>query len=88
MRVLSLTILILAMCSTFAGFVPCLGWLNWLAVPLSALAALLGALGLLIDRDPDTDRVRDPNTYVAALIGGVVLAGVGAIRCFLGGGVV
>lgn len=86
MRVLTLSALLAAIVTTLVAFVPCLGLLNLLAVPLSIGAALLGTLGLWIDRDPVTDRARDPNTYVAALLSGIGLALVGMVRCWIGGG--
>lgn len=86
MRVLTLCALLVALVATLVAILPCLGVLNLVAVPLSIGAALLGTLGLLIDRDPATDQVREPNAYLAALLGGIVLALLGILRCFLGGG--
>ncbi len=86
MRVLTLSMLIAAVLLSGVALVPCLKNLNWLAIPFSAATALLGALGLVIDRDPTTQHVRDPNTYIAALVAGIALAGWGVVSCFLGGG--
>ena len=86
MRVLTLSALLAALATTLSALVPCLGPLNKIAVPLSLGAAALGVLGLVVDRDPETEHVRDPNTYLAALIGGIALAVVGIVRCSMGGG--
>jgi hypothetical protein len=48
------------------------------------MCAILGLVGTASKDTPETDK----GVYLAALILGVCLIGVGAIRCFLGGGVV
>ena len=85
MRVLTLSALLAALATTLAALVPCLGPLNKIAVPLSFGAAAFGVLGLLVDRDPETERVRDPNTYLAALLVGIALVVFGIVRCSMGG---
>jgi len=72
----------LAIITGFVGFFPCVGWLNWFAVPLAGISALLGAIGLFSDREGEETQ----GTYFAALVAGTVMGGIFAFRCFLGGG--
>ncbi len=72
----------LAVITGFVGFFPCVGWLNWFAVPLAGISALLGVIGLFSDRDGEETQ----GTYFAALVAGTVMGGIFAFRCFLGGG--
>lgn len=72
----------LAIITGFVGFFPCVGWLNWFAVPLAGISALLGVIGLFSDREGEETQ----GTYFAALVAGTVMGGIFAFRCFLGGG--
>lgn len=80
-----LVLLIVLAVVVSAGFVPCLGWLNWIGTPLAFLVTLLGLIGLVSDRDPE-GHPRGLPLYLTAMLGGVVLGGLGAMRCLLGGG--
>ncbi len=88
MKTATLVVLVLGVLLVLGGLVPCLGWMNWLGVPLAAAAALLGIIGLATDRDPETRQVRSQALYICALVFGLTLATVGALRCGAGGGVV
>jgi hypothetical protein len=70
------------------GLIPCLGWVNWTSVPLSALTAFAGLIGLFSDRDPVTLRMRGVPAHVLAIAFGSLLTLVGAVRCALGLGVI
>ena len=83
MKTLTGVCLAFAITTGFVGFFPCAGWMNWFSVPLSGLAAVLGVVGLLTDKEAKDDQ----GIYFAALIVGTVLGGVFALRCFLGGGI-
>jgi len=72
----------LAIITGFVGFFPCVGWLNWFAVPLAGISALLGVIGLFSDREGEETQ----GTYFSALVAGTVMGGIFAFRCFLGGG--
>ena len=72
----------LAIITGLVGFFPCVGWLNWFAVPLAGISALLGVIGLFSDREGEETQ----GTYFAALVAGTVMGGIFAFRCFLGGG--
>ena len=67
---------------------PCLGWINWFAVPLSVTTVVLAIAGLATDKDPDTGLNRAQNLFLIALIVGGLLVGLGVARCLLGGGLV
>lgn len=84
MRTATIVFLILSASFTLMGLIPCLGFLNWLGIPCSAACALLGLIGTTSKETPEKDK----QVHLAALIIGVCLIGIGAIRCLLGGGVV
>lgn len=44
MKQASLVIGIIAIVGMFIGFIPCLGWFNWLNLPLAVVGIILGAL--------------------------------------------
>lgn len=83
MKTLTGVCLAFAIITGFVGFFPCAGWLNWFAVPLSGLAAVLGVIGLFTDREGEETQ----GVYFASLVVGTVLGIVFAARCFLGGGI-
>lgn len=80
--------LILAILGVAFAFVPCLGWMNWIAVPFCLVPMILGTIGLITDKDPNTGRNPNTSLYIACVIVPVLLGGGGALRCLLGGGVV
>lgn len=88
MRTITSTLLVLALVATVAGFFPCLGWMNWAGVPLCLVTAVLGTVGLMADRENgDQPGGSHQSTYLAALILGVLMGILGAVRCMLGGGI-
>ena len=88
MSTASLVLFILSAILTLCGLPCCLGCLNWIAVPLSLMTAVVGLVGLITDRDPVTKRSRDVGIHLLALIGGLVLVMIGSFRCCVGGGLV
>ena len=74
MAVVSLVLVFFSFWFVGAGLVPCFGWINWVAVPLSLLTAMSGMIGLFTDRDPDTLRMRGVAAHALALILGSILA--------------
>lgn len=88
MSTASLVLLLVSGFLTVCGLPCCLGCLQWFAVPLSLVTALIGLVGVLTDKDPITKQPRGLPIHLAALIGGIVLVVVGSIRCCVGGGIV
>lgn len=71
MNVVSTFIGLIALILALVGFIPLLGWLNWLVIP--------GAIvGLVVGLMSDKDTGRNINLVVLALA---------AIRLFIGGGI-
>ncbi len=81
MQVLSLIWGILAVIGMLVGFFPCLGALNWLNIPFSALGLIVSVIVLATTQAENK----------GASIGGVVCCSIatffGLIRLALGGGV-
>lgn len=84
MRIATIIFIVLSCTLTLAGLFPCLGFINWIGIPCSGICALLGLIGTVSKDTPEADK----GTHLVGLILGVSLIAVGAIRCFLGGGVV
>ena len=71
MNVISVIIGVVALVIALVGFIPLLGWLNWLAIPLAVVGLIVGFF--------DT-RTSGRNLNVVVIIFGIV-------RLFLGGGI-
>lgn len=85
MRSTILTLLIVASFLTAVGFLPCLGWINWIGIPVSMSSMVLSIVALSESRGtPDAPRPTD--FYVGALTGSVLLLAFGSMRWVLGGG--
>lgn len=69
------------------GLIPCLGWVNWIAIPLSSLTVTSGLVGLFTDRDPQTQRARGVLPHAFAIAMGSLLTLVSVLRCALGFGI-
>jgi hypothetical protein len=87
MAVSSLTLLMLSGFLTLFGLVPCLGWLNWFAIPLSFVTVVIGVVGLATDRDPQTGAARGRGAHLLAVVLGILLVCVGSLRWMLGAGI-
>jgi hypothetical protein len=72
----------------FIGLIPCLGWVNWFAIPLSALCVTAGLVGLFTDREPETNRMRGVLAHALAVGFGGLLVLVAVIRCAIGLGTI
>jgi hypothetical protein len=71
MNVISIIIGVVALAIALVGFIPLLGWLNWLAIPIAVVGLIVGMF----------DASRSGRNFNA-----IVLA-FSAIRLFLGGGI-
>lgn len=81
MQILSLVWGILAFLAMLVAFLPCLGALNWLVIPLAFIGMVLSTIALVTARDSSK----------AAGITGLILNAaamlLGAMRLLLGGGI-
>lgn len=87
LRIFAIVLLVLGPLGVGAGLIPCLGWVNWMAVPLSAAAATLGIVGVTRKEKNADGTTPDGTLYTAAIIVGAICVLVGTIRCILGAGV-
>jgi hypothetical protein len=71
---------------TGVGLLPCFGWMQWVAVPVSAATFVIGVIGLATDRD-EKRNVRGLPMHLAAVVVGSILVMIGAVRCLIGFGV-
>ena len=51
MKQASLILGIITIVGMLIGFIPCLGWLNWLNIPLAIVGIVLGAIAQSNDRE-------------------------------------
>jgi hypothetical protein len=94
MKLASLILGIIAIVGMFIGFIPCLGWFNWLNLPLAIVGAILG----LIDYNDSSKLPPAPAEYNPAYRPrkdfpiGLLLCGIafvfGLFRLVIGGGVI
>jgi hypothetical protein len=80
MQNVSMALGLVVLLGMFAGLVPCLGWLNWLNIPL-ALAALIVSTIAMVNH-----KVGPPTRSVVGMVLSVIAVVVGALRLLLGGG--
>gem|GEM_PF-1651668 len=75
------TLSTVALCLMCVGLFPCLGWLNWAAIPLGGISAILSLISLITDQNSATR-----NTAVIGLVMGLIAVVVGTFRLILGAG--
>ena len=92
MRQLSLILGIIAICGMIIGFIPCLGWFNWLNLPIAAVGLVLGAIDYNNEKQLMAGSQYDPAMRPAGMPLGLILCGIalvlGIFRLFIGGGVI
>ena len=71
---------ILCLIGLGVGFIPCLGWLNWVNIPLAILGLIFSGIGL---GQPDPERSK----AVGGMVMCIIAICIGLIRLILGGGV-
>lgn len=80
MQVVALVFGILSLLGLGVGFMPCVGWYNWLNIPF----AIVGLVISLMAKKPEGDN----NMATAGVICCSVAIVAGALRLVLGGGVI
>lgn len=82
MQILSLAWGILAIIFMVIGFIPCLGALNWLNIPFSAIGLIIGAISL------SASNKENRGSASAGLVLCAIALFFGIIRLIIGGGVI
>ncbi len=88
MKIAAIVTLVLSILGIGIGLIPCAGILNWAAVPFCIVPFIVGIIGLVTDKDPETQENPNSALYIATIVVPICLALVGTIRCALGGFVV
>ncbi|RZJ51951.1 MAG: hypothetical protein EOO45_32265 [Flavobacterium sp.] len=92
MKQVSLILGIITIIGMFIGFIPCLGWFNWLNIPLAVTGIIIGVLAYNEERrfkyDSATDRMVNSNSSLPL---GLILCSIalvlGFIRLVIGFGI-
>lgn len=79
MGCLSLLFGILSIIGMVVGFLPLLGWLNWINIPFAGVGLALGVIGVIINSNN--------SRAVAGIVMCAVAIGIGGFRLVLGLGV-
>ncbi len=87
-KIAAIVLLILGPVLSVIGMIPCLGILNWLAIPTNVALAIVGTLGLTIGPKMPDGKAADFPIHVAAVVIGVLLAIASVVRCTMGSGLV
>ena len=88
MAIASLTLVALSACFTLFALIPCVGWLNFVAVPMCLVTTVVGIVGLASDKDPASGEPRGRSAHLMAVVFGLILGGVACARWVLGGFIV
>lgn len=75
------TLGIIALCFMVVGFIPCLGWLNYLNLALSFITIIIGIVAMATGK---SDADRTAAIIGVAFVGMAIVLGIG--RLILGGG--
>lgn len=92
MKQASLIIGIIAIIGMLIGLVPCLGWFNWLNLPLAAVGIVLGFMAyneqrnMPLQQDFNNVPYRNNSLPIGLILNGVAF-GFGLIRLVIGGGI-
>jgi len=88
MGIASLTLVALSAFFTLFGLIPCVGWLNFIAVPMCSVTTVVGIVGLASDKDPASGRPRGRSAHLMAVVFGLILGCIACARWVLGGFVI
>ena len=81
MQVVALVFGILSVIGLGVGFLPCVGWYNWLNIPFAIVGLIVS--GLAMDKAPGANN----GMAMAGLICCGIAIAAGSVRLLLGGGV-
>lgn len=92
MKQLSLIIGIICLIGMVIGFIPCLGWFNWLNIPLAIVGLVMGIIEYnneknMIQRDEYGNPMHRPASVPLGVIFCAVALIFGFFRLILGGGI-
>lgn len=82
MQVVALVFGILSVIGLGVGFLPCVGWYNWLNIPFAIVGLIIGALAM--DKAPGANN----GLAIAGITCCAIAILAGAVRLLLGGGVI
>lgn len=92
MKLATLIIGIITIVGMFIGFIPCLGWFNWVNLPLAMIGIILGAIDYNNQRTMLPQDTEYPGTYKRPFPLGLVLCTAafvfGLLRLIAGGGII
>ena len=84
MKQASLIIGIIAIVGMLIGFIPCLGWFNWLNIPIAVVGLILGLIAYNDNRNAMRAQEYNPEIRVDnAMPLGVILCGIAVIFGFI-----
>lgn len=81
MQVVSLVWGILAFLGMVVGFLPCLGWINWVNIPFAAIGLIISVAALA------GARAGNNGSGIAGLVCNGIAVIIGVLRLVLGGGI-
>jgi len=87
MHIATAVLLILSLFLVTFGLIPCLGALNWFGIPLCVVTMIVAIIGLAVDRESGTGKMRHSVLYILALVLAVAAIPIAALRLILGAGV-
>ncbi len=87
-KIAAIVLLVLGPVLSVIGMIPCLGILNWIAIPTNVALAIVGTLGLTIGPKMPDGKAADFPVHLAAIIIGILLAIASVVRCTMGSGLV
>ncbi len=82
MQTLALVWGIVAFVGFLVGMLPCLGWMNWLNIPISIIGVVISVVAMAKAGEGSKGKA------VAGLVLSITAVAIGAIRLLMGGGVV
>jgi len=80
MQVAALIFSILAVIGMFFGFIPFLGWMNWGVIPIAIIGFILSIIAVATAK-------KDKGMAIAGLVMCPIAIIFGAVRLFIGGGI-